>query len=213
MSDAAVRLQVWSDYVCPFCYLEMPVLDRLKREMGDRLALEWKAFELRPEPVPTLDPRGDYLRTVWGRSVYPMAQERGLKLHLPPVQPRSRLAHEAAAFAGEQGGFDRMHHGLFRAFFEDGRDIGDIETLAHIGGEAGLNPGVLRNTLQQGRLSDRVATDRMLAERLGIAGVPAIVALGPGETLDTPGIEGVSGAHPDPTIRALVERAAARGNA
>ena len=56
----------------------------------------WRAFELRPEPVPTLDPKGDYLERVWGSSVYPLAERLGMTMKLPPLQPRSRLAHEAA---------------------------------------------------------------------------------------------------------------------
>ena len=61
----AVRLDVWSDYLCPFCYLEEPVLTRMREEFGDRLTVHWRAFELRPEPVPTLPPRGEYLVNVW----------------------------------------------------------------------------------------------------------------------------------------------------
>ena len=210
MSDSPVRLQVWSDYVCPFCYLEMPVLDRLQREYGDRLAVEWKAFELRPEPIPTLDPDGSYLHDVWSRSVYPMARERGVMLRLPPVQPRSRPAHEAGAFAGQQGAFDRMHRGLFRAFFEEGRDIGDVDVLTEIAGEEGLDGEALRRALDKGRYTGQVLGDRALADRLGIRGVPAIVALAPGETLASEGVEGVSGAHPDATIRRMIERASDR---
>jgi predicted DsbA family dithiol-disulfide isomerase len=54
-----VRLLVWSDYVCPFSYLELPVLDEIERVFGDWVQVEWRAFELRPEPVPTLDPDGE----------------------------------------------------------------------------------------------------------------------------------------------------------
>ena len=83
-----VRLDVWSDYVCPFCYLEEPVLTRIIDEFGNDVKVNWQAFELRPEPVPTLDPDGEYLHRVWNASVYPMASERGMNLKLPPVQPR-----------------------------------------------------------------------------------------------------------------------------
>jgi predicted DsbA family dithiol-disulfide isomerase len=188
------------------------VLDRLQREYGDQLAIEWKAFELRPDLVPTRDPDGEYLHTVWGRSVYPMAEERGLELRLPPVQPRSRQAHEAVAFAREHGRFDRMHGALFGAFFADGRDIGKVDVLAKIAGEVGVDGAALRSALEEGRYTEQVAADRAMAERLGIGGVPAIVALGPGETLDSAGVEGVSGAHPDATLRQLLERAASRGS-
>jgi predicted DsbA family dithiol-disulfide isomerase len=212
MRRAPVRLQVWSDYVCPFCYLEVPILDRLQSEYGDRLTIDWKAFELRPEPVSTLDPDGEYLHAVWRRSVYPMAEERGLVLRLPPVQPRSRRAHEAAALAHEHGAFDRMHPALLRAFFEEGRDIGEVDVLTAIAAEVGLDGAALRRALHEGRYTDQVAGDRALAERLGIGGVPAIVALAPGETVESDGVEGVSGAHPDAVIRTLVERAAVRGS-
>jgi predicted DsbA family dithiol-disulfide isomerase len=47
-----VRLDVWSDYVCPFCYLEEPVLTRIIDEFGNDVKVNWQAFELRPEPVP-----------------------------------------------------------------------------------------------------------------------------------------------------------------
>jgi predicted DsbA family dithiol-disulfide isomerase len=58
-----VRITVWSDYVCPFCYLEEPVLDRIREEYGERVEVEWRVFKLRPEPVPTLDPDGEYLHS------------------------------------------------------------------------------------------------------------------------------------------------------
>jgi predicted DsbA family dithiol-disulfide isomerase len=64
--------------------------------------LIWRAFELRPEPVPSLDPKGDYLQRAWSTSVYPLAKKLGVTMKLPPVQPRTRLAHEAAHWARSQ---------------------------------------------------------------------------------------------------------------
>ncbi len=78
----------------------------------------WRAYELRPHSVPTLDPDGEYLHRVWDASVYPMAERMGIPMKLPPVQPRSRLAHEAAQWAREQGRFDDYNAAVFRAFFE-----------------------------------------------------------------------------------------------
>src|ERR671921_1915983 len=133
MSDnIPIRISVWSDYVCPFCYLELPVLDRIAAEFDGRIEIDWLAFELRPEPAPTLDPNGEYLHEVWTKSVYPMAAERGMTLRLPPVQPRSRKAFEAAEFARSRGRFDPMHRALFRAFFEEGRDLADVDVLLDI---------------------------------------------------------------------------------
>lgn len=177
-TNTRVRIDVWSDYVCPFCYLELPALQRLQRQFGDQVTVVWRAFELRPDPKPTLDPDGDYLHSTWNRAVYPMAEQRGMLLKLPPVQPRSRLALEAAAFADSQGRFAAMHEALFRGFFEQGRDIGDIEVLCAIGQESGLDPGALRQALQEGRHTAEVLDDERLAQTLGVSGVPILFLRG-----------------------------------
>lgn len=128
-----IRITVWSDYVCPFCYLQEPVLAQVRQAYGDRVDVEWRAFELRPEPMPTLDPQGEYLQSVWTRAVYPMARHRNMTLRLPPVQPRSRSALELAEYAKQEGCFEEVHRRVFQAFFEDGRDLGRIDVLTEIG--------------------------------------------------------------------------------
>jgi len=170
-----VRLDVWSDYVCPFCYLELPQLARLQEEFGERLAIEWHAFELRPEPTPTLDPAGDYLRHTWDRAVYPLAAEYGMTLRLPPVQPRSRLALEAAEFAREHDRFDAFHLAVFRAFFEKGRDIGDLGVLSELARRVGLDAQALEASLAAGDYSDLVLHAEDRAEALGITAVPTLL--------------------------------------
>lgn len=198
-----VRISVWSDYVCPFCYLEKPVLEKIQERYGEQVEIEWRAFELRPEPVPTLDPDGEYLHTIWNRAVYPMAERRGMTLRLPPVQPRSRRALEAAEFARERECFGAMHHALFRAFFEEGLDLGDMEVLLDVGGSVGLDPEELRAALEQGRYTDEVIRDERLAQEIGISAVPALL-VGPG---DAPLREAeiISGAQPYEIIEAAIE--------
>lgn len=174
-AEPQLRIDVWSDYVCPFCYLEVPVLDRLQEAFGPALQIDWHAFELRPEPIPTLDPAGDYLKTTWARSVYPMAERRGMALQLPPVQPRSRKALEAAAHARAEGSFDPMHRAIFRAFFEEGRDIGQMEVLLEIAASAGLDVESLRHALETDRHTKAVLEEEQLAQELGISAVPTIL--------------------------------------
>lgn len=201
--DDAIRILVWSDYVCPFCYLEVPVLDQAARAFRDDIAIDWRAFELRPDPVPTLDPDGEYLHRVWNQSVYPMAQERGMTLRLPPVQPRSRKAHEAAAFARDAGALDAMNRALFRAFFEDGRDLADLDVLVTVAQSVGLDAESLRAALVQDRYAPQVLEDERLAQQIGISGVPAMVV--------TAGHQAylLSGAQPYETVKDVIERAAA----
>ena len=73
MKTGQVHIDVWSDYVCPFCYLAEPTLAQVEQEFKGAVQMNWRAFELRPEPVPTLDSQGEYLRDIWARAVYPMA--------------------------------------------------------------------------------------------------------------------------------------------
>lgn len=199
-----VQVDVWSDYVCPFCYLEQPVLERIAQEYGARVAIRWRAFELRPDPAPTLKPDGAYLRDIWARAVYPMAKERGMTLRLPPMQPRSRLAHESALFAATQGLFDVMNTALFKAFFEDGRNIGDPVELVEIGASIGLNAAELRHALSDGFHRKSVLADQELARKLTVSGVPALLIHHENEPLEQ--ATEVVGAQPFDYVREALER-------
>jgi predicted DsbA family dithiol-disulfide isomerase len=160
--------------------------------------IDWRSFELRPEPEPTLDPDAEYLHRVWNQSVYPMAQDRGMMLKLPRVQPRSRKAHEAAEFAREAGLLDEMNRALFKAFFEEGRDLENIDVLLDVGRSVGLDPDNLREALASGRYTQKVLDDQSLARQVGISGVPAlIVSAGRQAYL-------VSGAQPYDTIKDVI---------
>jgi predicted DsbA family dithiol-disulfide isomerase len=161
--NGRAKITVFSDYVCPFCYLEELDLARVREEFGDGVEVDWRAYELRPDPIPTLDPDGEYLHRVWNASVYPMARSLGMTLCLPPVQPRSRKALEAAEFARERGRHDAMHDAPFQAFFEEARDIGDVEVLLDVGGSVGLGREGLRLALDKGRYTEKVVSDGRLA--------------------------------------------------
>src|SRR3569623_850738 len=146
MADAArLRIAIWSAYVCPFCYLELPVIDHLQQTYGTTREVRWRACERRPEPVPTLDPAGEYLRNTWARVVYPMAAQRDMTLHLPPVQPRSRKALELAAYARAQGRFDADHR------------------------------APLQQALMEGLYTVEVLEDLRLAHALNVSAVPTLL--------------------------------------
>ena len=168
-----VRIMVWSDYVCPFCYLEEPVFTRLQSEFGRRIRIERRAFELRPESQSALEPNDPSLYTLWTRSILPLAEARGMTLRQPPVQPRSRKALEAARFARRNGRGPKMHQAPFQAFFEHGRDIGNIDELASIGRAVGLNASRLTAALQRNDFGPQVDADQREAEALGITTLPA----------------------------------------
>lgn len=197
-TESTIQIAVWSDYVCPFCYLERPVLERIRNEFGNRVRIDWRSFELRPEPEPTLDPDAEYLHRVWNQSVYPMAQDRGLPMKLPPVQPRSRKAHEATEFAREAGLLDAMNGALFKAFFEEGRDLAETDTLLEIGESVGLDRAELREALASGRYAQSVLDNQDLARQIGISGVPALVVSAGRQAYL------VSGAQPYETVKEVI---------
>jgi predicted DsbA family dithiol-disulfide isomerase len=155
--------------------LAEPAVEELKRaDSGVRII--WKAFELRPEPVPSLDPGGEYLTRVWRDSVYPLAERLGTRMRLPPVQPRSRRAHEAAQWARAHNRFDDYNEALFRAFFERGEDIGETDVLLRLARDLRLDESSLRAALESREFEASVVADEREAAELGLSGVPAFVA-------------------------------------
>jgi predicted DsbA family dithiol-disulfide isomerase len=183
------------------------VVDRLKQEYGGRIEVAWKAFELRPEPVPL--PRADDpdRRRRWAASVLPMAADRGLIMTQPPIIARTRLAFQAVEFARDRDRFDAMHQAIFQAFFRDGRDIGQTEVLADIAAAIDLPSDVLTHALDGGTYLDRVIAQERLARDLGVTGVPAMFV---GD--DPATAEPVIGAVPYEWLQAAVERALSGGS-
>ena len=142
------------------------------------IKVRWRSFELRPEPVPTLDPEGDYLVSAWQNHVYPLAAKMNMPLKKPPVQPRSRLAHEAAKWADKQGCFETYNLALFRAFFEHGKNIGEIEILKRLAVDLKLDAESLQISLEKGDYTAMVLADENEARQVGVRAVPAFVVNG-----------------------------------
>ena len=145
-------------------------------ESDPDVELIWRAFELRPEPVPMIDPNSDYLRRGWTDSVAPLAERLGVTMKFPTVKPRTRLAHEAAHWARAQGRFEDYHDGIFRAFFERGEDIGNIDILVALAVELGLDGDSLRQALFSHEFAESVLADERDAAGIGLSSVPAFIA-------------------------------------
>jgi len=128
--------------------------------------------------VPTLDPNGDYLVSAWNNHVYPLAARMNMDLKRPPVQPRSRLAHEAVKWAESLGRFEEYHIGLFRAFFSHGKDIGNIDVLLELAADLGLDTQALQNSLAESEFTARVLADKQEAVQAGVRAVPAFAVNG-----------------------------------
>ena len=173
-------------------------MDALVKSEPD-IEIVWRAYELRPDPVPTLPPDGEYLHRVWNSSVYPMAESMGVVMKLPHFQPRSCLAHEAAHWARTLGKFEAMNAEIFRAFFERGENIGDIEILVSLASALRLETDSLRRALETREFEKSVNADEQTAEQIGVSGVPAFVA---NRTFALRGVQ------PLENLKMMVERAA-----
>lgn len=170
-----VRIQIWSDYVCPFCMLaEGPLEEAVE---GLDVEIEWKPFELRAEPKATLRPEDPYLPEIWKRAVYPMARRLGVDITLPTVspQPYTRLAFEGWQFAVEHGLGDAYNQRMFRAFFQESLDLGQLDVLVGLAEEIGLDGPAYRKALEDGTYYERHQDALRDAEAHRVQAVPTIL--------------------------------------
>lgn len=142
---------------------------------GRNVQIIWMPFELRPDPVPTLDPNGAYLRDAWKNSVYPFAARMGVEMKLPQVspQPRTRLALEGLEFAKAHGAGEAYNTAVMQAFFQRSEDIGEVEVLTVLAAGVGLDADSFRVALHNGTYAAHTAgLLRVATEEMEIHGVP-----------------------------------------
>ena len=176
-----LAIVAYSDYVCPWCYIGLERIERLQREFP--VDVTWRPFELHPETPRT---GAQFQGLLGGRerarayreNIQMLAQESGITLRQPAVIANSHLALEAAEFARETGRFETYHRTLFRAYFEEGLDIGDAEVLCDLARRCGLSDQHLRHALGYGTYAE--AVDRATAEaRAGeVHGAPTYIFSG-----------------------------------
>lgn len=150
-----LKIRVYSDYVCPFCFLaEKPLEEAIK---GKDVEVEWMPYELRPYPHETLKPEGEYLQSTWKQSVYPMAERMGIDIVLPKVspQPYTHLAFEGYQYAKEKGKGNKYNDRVLRAFFQEEQDIGAIDVLTKLAGEVGLDENEYRQALETRKYKEK----------------------------------------------------------
>ncbi len=172
-----IQIKVYSDYVCPYCFLGEVVLERALKGLEDQVQVEWMPFELRPYPTPTLKPEEDYLQSTWTNSVYPMAKQLNVPIVLPKVspQPYTHLAFEGYQFAKEQGLGEAYTHHLFTAFFQEEQDIGDIAVLVKLAKEIGLDEVAYRQALETRKYKAVHAQELKQAYETRITAVPTFI--------------------------------------
>jgi predicted DsbA family dithiol-disulfide isomerase len=170
-------IEIYADFICPWCYIGLARLNRLAKERLVRL--HWNPYLLRPDippggiPLTSILPPDRLERAEV--AVREAAQAAGLVLNRPRLVPNTRQAHETGFLAEAQGLGDAYHRAVFNAYFTQARNIGDAEVLAEIGEEVGLSRDEILDTLHTGRY--RADVDRATADafKRGIRSVPNFI--------------------------------------
>jgi len=171
------KLEVFFDYVCPWCYLNTVSIDRVQKEYG--IVVDWKAFSLYPEipeqgiELSELFP-GQKADSARGKDRLRSAAE---ELDLPLVENRktvsnSRRAHELGKWAESMGKGDLFRKAVFHAYFSEGRNIARLAELKNVARTAGLPADQVTLVLEKGLFAESVDSDWHMSEKLGSVGVP-----------------------------------------
>ncbi|HBY98791.1 MAG TPA: hypothetical protein DEP84_33405 [Chloroflexi bacterium] len=179
-------------------------LDQVTQERP--IEIEWKAFELRPAGSPPPDPA--YRARVeehWPRTIA-MGRQYGVEMRTHRFGIDTRPAHEGAKFAEAQGTSEQVkayHDAVFRAYFEEDQDIGDLDVLTAIARQVGLDAEAFRQALDAGSYREVVLAEERFAYRAGISGVPAFIFN------DKYLLVGV---HPPEQLKSVIEQIERQGN-
>ena len=171
-----MQIDIYSDIVCPWCFVGKRRLERALNEFMDVMTVKvtWRPFQLNPTmPSDGMD-RATYLKAKFGglenfgrmeEQLLAAGVEERIPFAFEKIQrtPNTFAAHRLVWYAEQQGKQDSVVEALFRGYFLEGKNIGDVTTLTHVAAEAGL---------------DRVETDTFLASEKGVVEVKAEEAVG-----------------------------------
>lgn len=182
-----MRVDVWSDVVCPFCHIGKKRLERVAREKHVTLQWHWHAFQLDPQaPEFVAEPNVERLARKYGMS---LAQARvqmediasvfaseGIDFNFEQVQSgNTRHAHRIIQAAQDQGLGSAAEEAFFKACLSSGRAIGKPAVVRQIATEIGLSEMQIDEAMTSARIDERIEQDLRQAAELGISGVPFFV--------------------------------------
>lgn len=170
------ELIVFSDYICPFCYVGKRRAETLGEEFPIRPV--WKGFEIHPETPPEGIPISHFAPEMVSSleaNVTRLAEEIGLEMRMPERLSNSRLALIGGEFAREEDKLGEYHEAVFRAYFQDGKDIGGMGTLLEIAENAGMERESFKEALNDEKHMGLLKNSVREAHSLGLTGVPSYV--------------------------------------
>ena len=187
MTNAPIRLDIFSDPVCPWCFVGKANLDRALAEHPDHpFAIQWHPFQLNPEMPAEGVAKRDYLEAKFGgkarvdaihERLREVARAAGVDMDpdKPQRMPNTLNAHRLIHWAGIEGVQQAVVNALMRAYWAQGRDIGDLVTLADIAGENGMDREATLRLLQSDADADDIAARDQDARQKGVNAVPTFL--------------------------------------
>ena len=181
------KIDIISDPICPWCYIGKTRLDRaLELNPTHNFIIEWHPFQLNPTmPKDGMD-RREYLEAKFGgqkeaievySNIDKTATETGLSLNFGGIKrtPNTIDAHRLIHWAGIEGRQNSIIDRLFKAYFQEGRDISEHSVLTRIASAAGMDQEVVRSLLKSDADKEDIKARDTDARKRGIQGVPAFV--------------------------------------
>ena len=171
----SIRFDVWSDFVCPWCFLVSTSLEKLKQSHDVKIV--WRSFELRPKDGPPLPQNyRDYIENV-GRPRFEAAarQQYGFEIASGPFGIDSRPALMGAKYAEKEGLGDAYHHAMFSAYWLEAKNIENLAVLKAVAESVGLDGTEFLAALDADEVDLAVSLDIRRAQQFNISSVPSMV--------------------------------------
>jgi predicted DsbA family dithiol-disulfide isomerase len=191
MTDRGLTIDIYSDIVCPWCYVGKRRLERALAQLNGavRARITWRPFQLNPTMPPDGIDRTAYLKAKFGsleafgrmeEQLLAAGADEQIPFALEKIQrtPNTFAAHRLVWYAAQQGTQDNVVEALFRVYFLEGQNIGDVKTLAHVASEAGLDRTEIEEFLASEKGVVEVKAEEAAGRRLGIRGVPYFILNG-----------------------------------
>jgi len=186
-----MQIEIYSDVVCPWCFIGKRRLEQALETVGyaQQAHIAWRPFQLNPTmPKEGMDRRAYLDAKFGGADARRAVEERvakageadGIVFAFNRIErtPNTFDAHRLIWFAEQQGCQDEVAEALFHSYFTKGREIGNLDSLAEIASDCGLNREEVDRFLASGRAVQEVRAEEAAGHRLGIRGVPYFVLNG-----------------------------------
>jgi predicted DsbA family dithiol-disulfide isomerase len=184
-----MKIEIWSDFVCPFCYIGKRHLEKALEQFEGRgeVSTAFRSFQLDPgASAVSGKTMYDILSRKYGMTIEQakqttanvavQAEQAGLRYDFDAMIPaNTEAAHRLSHYAAEKGKGGTFTERTMQAFFTEGRDINSFETLADLAEEAGLVRSEALQVLESGQYRDYVLKDQEKAAAAGVSGVPFFV--------------------------------------